>query len=193
PELAEIERADVELSFRVKENEYKGNTTLEVSWIAEPDASPTRTVTKISKEDAQALQARYAPVLAATKVLTKAVSAKGKGKKTEAKTPTTKGKGKGRPVVPKTTTPKTTTPETTTPETTTPETTTPETMTPVGKCTLDEAYDACFALKRDDVTEERLNELWVKFVAQVNADETMITDEQAFEIKEKLLKVTAKV
>ncbi|KKL28288.1 hypothetical protein LCGC14_2376630, partial [marine sediment metagenome] len=126
-----------------------------------------------SKEDAQALQARYAPVLAAAKVPTKAMSAKGKGKKVGAKAPTTKGKGKGRPVAP--------------------ETTTPETTTPVGKCTLDEAYDACFTLKRDDVTEERLNELWVKFVAQVNADETMITDEQAFEIKEKLLKVTAKV
>ena len=65
--------------------------------------------------------------------------------------------------------------------------------TAVGKCTNQEAYDACYSLKRDDVTDKRLDELWVKMVAQVSEDEATITPEQWFEIKEKLLKVTAKV
>lgn len=95
----------------------------------------------------------------------KAVSAKGKEKGKDA--PKTKGKSKP-PKAPKAT-------------------------TPVGKCTDQEAYDACYSLKRDDVTDERLNELWVKMVAQVNEDEAAITPEQWYEIKEKLLKVTAKV
>jgi len=43
------------------------------------------------------------------------------------------------------------------------------------------------------VTDERFDELWVKMVAQVSEDEATITPEQWFEIKEKLLKVTAKV
>jgi hypothetical protein len=168
-ELAGIERADVELSFRVKENEYEGNVTLQVSWVAEPDASPTRAVSKISKEDAAALQARYGGVLAANKAPVKAASAK-TSKKTAKKT---SKKPTGRPTALKTTPPATT--------------------EPVGKCTLDDAYNECFALKRDDVTDERLNELWVKELAKVNVDEAKITEEEAFEIKTKLLKVIAKV
>ena len=195
-DLMEIERADVPLSWRVKFGTGDYAENLQVSWVAEPDASPTRTVTKISKEDAAALQARYASVLAATAAPVKAVSAKSSKKKGEgAKAPTgdpvssspagavkpkasTKAtakvvdekltKGKGRPVVPKT-------------------------EAPVGKCSADDAYNACYELKRDDVTEERLNELWQKMVAGVNADETKISEEEWFQIKEKLLKVTAKV
>lgn len=170
-ELAEIERTDVPLSFRIEYGKGDYSNQLQVSWVAEPDASPTRTVSKISKEDAAALQARYAPVLAATKAPTKPVSAK-KGKKTAAKTP---AKGK-RPTAPKTTV---------VPEVTH--------SAPVGKCSADDAYNECFSLMRDDVTLERLNELWTKFAAQVNKDETAVTDEQWYEIKTKLLAVTAKV
>ena len=176
-----MDLTDVELSWRVEENTYEDNTTLQVAWVAEPDASPTRTVSKISKEDAQALQARYASVLAATKTPTKAVSAKGKkGAKATAKVTSekvTKGKKPaGRPTATK---PKVT------PEVTH--------SAPAGKCSADDAYNACYELKRDDVTEERLNELWQKMVAKVNADETKITEEEWFQIKEKLLKVTTKV
>ncbi len=164
PELAEMDLTDVPLSFRVEENTYEGNTTLQVSWVAEPDASPTRTVNKISKEDAQALQARYASVLASTKAPTKAVSAKDKGVSTATK-PVTK------PVT-KPTTPKAAT---------------------VGKCSGDDAYQACYSLKRDNVTEGVLNELWQTEVAKVNVDEAKITEEQWYEIKETLLKQVSKV
>ena len=156
-DLHGMDLADIPLSFRVEENTYEGNTTLQVQWVAEPDATPGRTVSKITKEDAQALQARYAGILAVNKTAPKAVSAKGKGK-TKSKRPTAS-----------------------------------KATAPAGKCSADDAYQACYSLKRDDVTEERLNKLWTKMVGQVNKDEAQITDEQWFEIKEKLLKVTAKV
>lgn len=169
-DLHGMDLADVPLSFEVQENDYKGNMTLKVNWVAEPDATPGRTVSKITKEDAAALQARYASVLASTKAPAKAVSAPARGKgKGKGKATTTKGSGRPKPP------------------------TAPKTTAPVGKCSADDAYNECFSLKRDDVTKDRLNELWQKFVAQVNEDEAKITEEEWFEIKEKLLKVTAKV
>ena len=169
PELQEMDLTDVPVSWRVKENEYEGNVTLQVSWVAEPDASPTRAVSKISKEDAQALQQRYASVLAGTKTATKPVSAKAAAKalvKSPAKPKAGKKPAPKPPKPPKTT---------------------------VGKCTADDAYNACYSLKRDDVTEDALNELWQKEVAAVNEDESKITEEQWFEIKESLLKQVSKV
>lgn len=178
PELAEIERAGVPVSFRVKFGTGDYSENLQVSWVAEPDASPTRSVSKISKEDAAALQARYGGVLAATKDPVKAASAKGKGK-TAAKG---KGKGKptgkptGRPAAPKATA-KTET----------------KTDVAVGKCTADDAYNECFALKRDDVSEEALNKLWVAAEAAVNVDANKITEEEYFVIKTDILKEVSKV
>ena len=170
-DLHGMDLADVPLSFCVEERTYEGNTSLQVQWVAEPDASPTRTVAKITKEDAQALQPRYASVLAATKAPAKPVSAKDKGK----------GKAKAAPKPPKVKAP------------TAPKPTAPKTSKPVGKCSDQEAYDACYSLKRDDVTDEALNDLWLKTVAEVNADEATITPEQWFEIKETVLKQVSKV
>jgi len=179
-DLCEMDLANVPLSFLVEENTYEGNTTLQVSWVAEPEAPPTRSVSKISKEDAQALQQRYAGILASTKAPTKAASAKsGKPAATEPETktetePKTTAKGKKtssktiRPIAPKTT-------------------------TPVGKCSADDAYNTCHKLKRDDVTVEKLNELWTAAAAEVNKDEAKITEEQWFQIKENLLKAVSKV
>jgi hypothetical protein len=158
-DLHGMDLADVPLSFRVEERTYEGNTSLQVQWVAEPDASPTRTVAKITKEDAQALQARYAGVLAATKTAPKPVSAKDKGK------------GKGKAAAPKL----------------------PKAPKPVGNCSGQEAYDACYSLKRDDITKKMLEDLWLKTVAEVNADEAAITPEQWFEIKERVLSQISKV
>lgn len=171
PELTEIERADVELSFRVKYGTEDYSEQLQVSWVAEPDASPTRAVSKISKKDAAVLQARYASVLALTKVPTKAVSAKGKEKvAARTSTPPTAKKGK-KPVDQ----PKALKPEA------------------IGKCSADDAYNECFALKRDDVSEDDLNKLWVAAEAGINEDANKITEEEYFVIKTDILKVTAKV
>ena len=161
-DLSEMDLTDLELSFRVEYGKGDYTDRLGVNGVDVPDASPTRTVTKLDKAAIDALQAKYAPAMAKTKAPVKAVSAKGKGKDK----PTAAAKGK-KPKPPK--------------------------AAAVGKCTDQEAYDACYNLKRDDVTDERLDELWVKMVAQVNEDETAITPEEWYAIKEKLLKVTAKV
>lgn len=183
-DLHGVDLIDMPLSWRVEENTYEGNTTLQVSWVAEHDASPTRTVSKISKEDAQALQARYASILASTKAPVKAVSAKtaavgksGAKKFSKLDKPSTRPKPKApaKPRAPRKKValkpPKTT----------------------VGKCTADDAYNACYELKRDDVTEDALNDLWQTTVAAVNVDEAKITEEQWYEIKETILKQVSKV
>ncbi len=170
-ELAEIKRADVPVSFRVKFGTGDYAENLQVSWVAEPDASPTKAVSKISKEDAAALQARYAGALAATAAPVKAASAK-TGKKAAKKT---SKKSTGRPSAPKTTA---------------------KTDAVVGKCTAQEAYDECFALSGSeggDELEKTLNKVWTEEAAKVNVDETKITDEEWFEIKGRVAKWTSKV
>ena len=62
-----------------------------------------------------------------------------------------------------------------------------------GKCSADVAYNECFSLKRDDVTEDDLNERWQNLVATYNTDETKITEEEWFKIKTTLLAAISKV
>jgi hypothetical protein len=152
-----MDLTDVPLSFRVEYGNGDYADRLGVGWVDVPDASPGRTVSAITKEQAQSLQARYADVM--DKAVTKPVSAKDKGK----------GKTKA-PKLPK-----------------------PKTDKPVGKCSDQEAYDACYRLKRDDITKKMLEDLWLAEVAKVNADEAAITPEQWFEIKERVLKQVSKV
>jgi len=169
-DLSQMNLVDVPIQFRVEPNTYKEVTTLQVSWIDTTDAPPFRTVMKLDAADVAALQARYASVLAATKSATKPVSA--------ISAPKTVTK----PTAPKTTKPKVTKPKA------------PKATTPiVGKCNADEAYTACYNLKRDDVADDVLNKIWLAEVAKVNADESKITDEQWFVIKESVLGQVSKV
>lgn len=179
-ELREMDRTDIPLSFRVEYGNGDYADRLGVGWVDMPDATPGRSVSTITKEDADALQVRYADVM--TKAPVKAVSAKGKGRVAAAAARTTKpptgkkgDKPKGRPTIPKTTTPEVTN------------------SAPIGECSADDAYNACFELKRDDVSEQTLNELWQDEVKKVNKDETKITPEEWFKIKETLLVVVSKV
>lgn len=167
--LAEMVLTDMPIAFRVEERTYNDNTTLQVTWVDTIDAAPFRTVQKCTKEEAMALQQRYASTLASTKAPVKPASAK-----TATKPAATKPKPK-----PKVTKPKPTPPQA--PKTT------------VGKCSADDAYQACYSLKRDDVTDDALNEKWLAAVAAVNADESKITEEQWFQIKEGLLREVSKV
>lgn len=171
-DLSQMNLVDVPIQFRVEPNTYKENTTLQVSWIDTTDASPFRTVQKLDAADVAKLQSRYAGVLAATKSAVKPVSAVS-APKTVAKPKATKPPAKP-PTKFKATKP-----------------TAPKTV--IGKCTADEAYTACYNLKRDDVTEEGLNDIWMAEVIKVNADESKITDEQWFVIKESVLKQVSKV
>jgi hypothetical protein len=67
----------------------------------------------------------------------------------------------------------------------------------VGKCSADDAYNECFALRRTDgpdaVTEADLNERWQNLVATYNVDETKITEEEWYKIKATLLAAISKV
>ena len=162
--LSEMKIIDLPIQFRVEERTYQENTTLQVTWIDTVDAPPHRTVQKLDKSGVQALQQKYAAVLASTKSAAKPVSAVKPAAKPVAK-PVSAAKPK--PSVPK--------------------------AKPVGKCTADEAYTACYSLKRDDVTDDGLNEIWLKVVAEANEDESKITPEQWFAIKESVLRQVSKV
>jgi hypothetical protein len=172
-DLSQMNLVDVPIQFWVEPNTYKENTTLQVSWIDITDAPPFRTVQKLDAADVVALQSRYASVLASTKSAAKPVSAVSAPK-----------------TVTKPTTPKVTKPVTKL-KATKPKPTAPKTI--VGKCNADEAYTACYNLKRDDVTDDALNGIWLTEVAKVNADESKITDEQWFVIKESVLGQVSKV
>lgn len=162
--LSELDLEGVELSFRVEYGRGEYADKLGVNGVDIPDASPTRSVAKLDKTAIDALQAKYAGNLAKTKAPVKAVSAKGKKAATKPKA--------GRPKAP------------TTPAATT---------AAVGKCSADDAYNECDSLKRDDVTEEALQALWVAEVAKVNVDETKITESEWFEIKTAILAQISKV
>ncbi len=168
-ELSQMNLVDVPIQFRVEPNTYKEVTTLQVSWIDTTDAPPFRTVTKLDAADVAALQSRYASVLASTKSAAKAVSAPKTVTKPVTKPKVTKPVAKPKAAKP----------------------TAPKTV--VGKCTADEAYTACYNLKRDDVTDDALNGMWLTEVTKVNADESKITDEQWFTIKESVLGQVSKV
>ncbi len=183
-DLSQMNLVDVSIQFRVEPNTYKENTTLQVSWIDTTDAPPFRTVMKLDKADVAALQSRYASVLASTKSAAKPVSAVSAPKTVTKKPHPARvpaddgGKAPAKPKAKKPTAPK-------------PKPVAPKTI--VGKCNADEAYTACYNLKRDDVTDDALNGIWLVEVAKVNADESKITDEQWFVIKESVLGQVSKV
>ena len=184
--LAEMDLEEMPIAFRVEERTYKENTTLQVTWVDTLDAPPTRTVQKLDAKDVQALQSRYASVLAATKTVPKPVSAKPASAPAHVviapaiettlqvvQVPASIAA----PAEPKVRKPKAA------PK--------PPKTAPVGKCTADEAYTACYSLKRDDVTDDALNEAWLKEIGDRN--EVGITEEAWFLVKEAVLRQVSKV
>jgi hypothetical protein len=179
-ELANHPFPGTPIQFRVEPNTYNEKTTLQVSWIDEPGASPVRGVRKLDADGVKALQAKYAGVLASTKAPKKAVSAPAAvaapakapvaAPPAPATAPPKRGRPAGKPVIPKTN---------------------------VGKCTADEAWAAVSSLKRDNVTDEALTTEWTTAIQTVTGDintaEEKITPENWFQIKELVLAKTAKV
>jgi hypothetical protein len=178
--LREMNMTDTPIAFRVEESTFNENTTLKVTWIDTLDATPTRTVQKLDAKDVQALQARYAQVLASTKVAAKPVSAKTVSVPTPVPAPMPASETPKAPDKPKVGRPPKGTPKL------------PK-ATVVGRCSADDAYTACYSLKRDDVTDDALNEAWLKAVVAVNEDESKITEEQWYQVKEIVLRQTSKV
>jgi hypothetical protein len=174
-DLSEMDLEGVELSFRVEYGTKEYADKLGVNGVDVPDASPTRSVTKLDKAAIDVLQAKYAGGLAKTKAPAKAVSAKWKGAAAKSKGKGAATKPTGRPTAPKPTA---------------------KTDAVVGKCTCQEAYNECFALSGSeggDELEKAMNKVWTEEAAAVNVDEAKITDEEWFEIKGRVVKRTSKV
>ncbi len=57
--LAEMDLSETRFLFRVEENTYEGNTTLQVSWIDVDTASPTRQISSLDTKDLQKLDAKF--------------------------------------------------------------------------------------------------------------------------------------
>jgi cell division septation protein DedD len=177
-ELANMNFADLPIQFRVEPHTYQENTTLQVTWIDEPGASPIRGVNKLDAEGVKALHTKYAGILAQTKAAPKPVSAP---VKPVSSTPSTKPtekpeqpKKRGRPSS-KPTPPKKS----------------------VGKCTADEAWAACVSLKKDEITEDKLSEIWTQAIVDttgsIDTPDEDITPEQWYQIKEDVLRQVGKV
>ena len=64
-ELNDTDYSNVSIQFRVEENTYNGNTSLQVSWINPYDADPTRGVTKLDKAAIKNLNAKHGAALRA--------------------------------------------------------------------------------------------------------------------------------
>jgi len=80
-DLANGDYSDEKVLFRVEENEYEGNVSLQVNWIDSPDASPGRSIGKLSDNELKALDAQY------SKYLKKPATKPAKAKKKEAAPP----------------------------------------------------------------------------------------------------------
>ena len=57
--LAEKDISETRFLFRVEENTYNENTTLQVSWIDVDTASPTRQISSLNTKDLQSLDTRF--------------------------------------------------------------------------------------------------------------------------------------
>lgn len=64
-ELNDTDYSNVSIQFRVEENTYNSNTSLQVSWINPHDADPTRGVTKLDKTTIKNLNAKHGAALRA--------------------------------------------------------------------------------------------------------------------------------
>lgn len=62
-ELNDTDYSNVLIQFRVEENTYNGNTSLQVSWINPHDADPSRGVSKLDKAAIKNLNAKYGAAL----------------------------------------------------------------------------------------------------------------------------------
>ncbi len=175
-ELNDMDMSNVQLQFRVVEHTYEGNTNMQVEWIDEFDATPGRSVRKLEKKDLAELDAKYKPILTATS-----------GGPTPAKAPTAPKAPPKAPTNKATATNRKT-------QTATQAAPPQDIDLPTGKCTKQEAWDACVSIKDKDVTDEILANAWVTTVEEIVGKKTpdsKITSEQWFLIKEAVLEKTA--
>lgn len=176
-ELNDMDMSEVKLQFRVVEHTYNENTSMQVEWIDEYDATPGRSVKKLEKKELAELDAKYKPVLTATS-----------GGATPAKAPK---KPRTAPKAPKNGPPTAT------------EAVEAEknllkaparTDVPTGKRTKKEAWDNVVDLKDKGITDQQLSEAWCAACEKIAGKATLdskITPEQWFLIQETVYETTA--
>lgn len=199
--LAALDLSKTKIQFRVETNVYKEKTSLQVAWIDEYDAKPGRAIRKLDAGDLKTMDVQYtkflkqsAPKTAPTKVPTKP------------KTPRTRVKAKGiestqpkGPVKKKATDPLGPPDPLNAPGEPEPPVL-PETLPappdpnlPTGRCTKTEAWEAVHELKAKNVTNAQIDTAWLDAIQVVapGIRQPQITDEQWFQVREKVLDKTA--
>lgn len=178
-ELNDMDLSAVKLQWRVKESTYNENTSMQVEWIDEYDATPGRSVRKLEKKELDELDARYSNVLKQTS-----------GGATPAKALT---KPKTKPKAPKDGPKPITATEAVEAEKALLKVPVRDDM-PTGKRTQEEAWDNVVDLKDKGVNDQQLSEAWCaacKKIAGKKTPDSEITPEQWFLIQEAVYEATA--
>lgn len=169
--LAELDLSEVEVQFRIEENVYNDNTTLQVARIDHYDAEPGRSVRKLDAAELKALDGQFAPFFRKRKGESKPV------------------KPVGRPVIPgKKPTVAPEGPPDENPETidsdgppAAPPKKSGKTQKPKNKkgITQGDAWAACKKAKDKSVSSSKLSEIWLQTVETLapNGDEAQMTPE----------------
>lgn len=186
------DKAGIKFQVRIDDNDpaYADKTPFQVGWVDTYDAEPGRKIKKLDAAELKTLNAKYAMLLkkkgkpaapvsataanTAAQTATQAVKAKKGKKQTEA----VKTKA---PTVPPKAPPKAPPGVTKAPP--------KASGFPEGKCTKQEAWETCCALKNDDCSDGQLGAAWHAAIAATapDADEKDITPEQWFVIKDAVL------
>lgn len=207
--LSKADYSGMPIQFRVETRIWNEKPRLQITWIDEEGATPFRSVPKCSLEEAQALQARYAGVLAATKAPATAASAPAtaatpdtapqekprRTRRTKAQIEADKAAVAAGAPEPVSGTPSETTAPATRPTTPAARPSQTQAATAVGKCTDAEAWEAVDAARRDGITDAQLSEAWfasIKLRAP-GGDEKAATDETWFHVRRDVLAATGKV
>ena len=194
-DLAEMPLAGMTIQFRAEFHTYEEKTSLQVSWIDPEGASPFRSVPKLDQEGVKAIQSRYASVLAATRAPVAPASAPAKAPAKAEDKPKRTRRTKAEIEAEKAAETEASNEALPSPPSTKPAGRPQVPAAAVGKCTADEAWEACATSKRSDVTDDQLAQAWTEATKKhsPDGDEAKATDETWFLIREDVLASTSKV
>jgi hypothetical protein len=177
--------SEVTLQFRVAENTYENNTSLQIEWIDEEDAEPGRKVRKLDKAGLEELDSLYSSVMnkkAPAKAPAKGPKTPPKKPKTPKATPPAKGP-MSPPAAKEETPPPPDEVEDKTPDKGKVDYDLPET------CTKQEAWIKINELKKPNIEDDYLSELWTATIEGVapGVAKGKVTPAQWAEIRDAML------
>ena len=154
-DLEDADYTGMKLQWRVEENEYNDNVTLQVTRIDTYDADPSGILQRLEKHEIQALNAKYAAGLHKL--------SGGSKPKSVPKPPTKESKPappkkRGRPKKKKDPL------EDKTPE---------EAAEQPEKCTIEEAWDLVCSVRHKSVTDDQLGEIWLEEVEKAGGQDVV--------------------